>query len=126
MTNSIQPNIERLLTVVGHQRQRLLAHPLYGTIQTLEHVQVFMAHHAFAVWDFMSLVKALQVQLTGMRLPWKPHTGQLNLKRLNQRHKVPDGKGMVGHKYLHVFQGLDGTVKRMRQQTLPLVSYNGQ
>ncbi|NBW32936.1 MAG: DUF3050 domain-containing protein [Sphingobacteriia bacterium] len=72
MTNSIQPNIERLLTVVGHQRQRLLAHPLYGTIQTLEHVQVFMAHHAFAVWDFMSLVKALQVQLTGMRLPWKP------------------------------------------------------
>jgi len=72
MTNSNQPTIDRLLADVAPQRERLLAHPLYGSIQTLEQVQVFMAHHAFAVWDFMSLVKALQVQLTGMHLPWKP------------------------------------------------------
>jgi len=64
--------MDGLLAAISPQRERLLAHPLYGAIQTLDHVKVFMVHHAFAVWDFMSLVKALQQHLTGMKLPWKP------------------------------------------------------
>ena len=51
-------------------RQTLSNHELYGNIQTIQDVQVFMENHEYAVWDFMSLVKALQLELTKVRIPW--------------------------------------------------------
>jgi hypothetical protein len=53
-------------------RQKLIDHPLYANIKTLEHLRIFMEHHVFAVWDFMSLLKSLQRHLTCTQLPWKP------------------------------------------------------
>jgi hypothetical protein len=53
-------------------RQKLLNHTLYDAIQTPKDLQIFMEHHVFAVWDFMSLLKALQVKLTNTGFPWYP------------------------------------------------------
>ncbi|MCA9071188.1 MAG: DUF3050 domain-containing protein [Planctomycetaceae bacterium] len=44
-----------------HQRLKplqseLLNHPIYAEINSLEKLHLFMQHHVFAVWDFMSLL----------------------------------------------------------------------
>jgi hypothetical protein len=62
-TNSIKNEIEPL-------RQELLHHPLYAKIHTIEDLHVFLTHHVYAVWDFMSLLKGLQIHLTSVSIPW--------------------------------------------------------
>ena len=52
--------IEKLQAEIADLRQQLVDHPLYAQIQTIEDFQSFMEQHIFAVWDFMSLLKALQ------------------------------------------------------------------
>lgn len=62
-------NVEK--AILPYQEQ-LLEHSLYKLIDTPLDLQVFMEHHVFAVWDFMSLLKALQIRLTNISTPWYP------------------------------------------------------
>lgn len=54
------------------ERSVLLSHSLYREINDIEKLKVFVSHHVYAVWDFMSLLKALQIRLTSVSLPWQP------------------------------------------------------
>jgi len=65
-------NIEKLKQEIEPFRLQIINHPLYCEIKTIEHLQVFMEHHIYAVWDFMSLLKALQQELTCTTVPWVP------------------------------------------------------
>ena len=47
-------------------------HPINSYIKSHEHLSIFMQNHVFAVWDFMSLVKKLQIELTSVDALWFP------------------------------------------------------
>jgi len=51
---------------------QLCSHSLFLEITSLRKLQLFMESHVFAVWDFMTLAKRLQQDLTCTRLPWLP------------------------------------------------------
>jgi hypothetical protein len=64
--------VSRLDELQGRLRplkSALLHHPLYRHIGDLTALRVFMGHHVFAVWDFMSLLKTLQRHLCCVRGP---------------------------------------------------------
>lgn len=64
--------VEQLKSNIEPVRNTLLAHPVYSQIQDLHGLQLFSETHVFAVWDFMSLLKSLQIGLTSVTLPWVP------------------------------------------------------
>lgn len=65
--------IDKLRSEIKPLRDQLVQHKLYGSIQSLTDLHIFMQHHVFAVWDFMSLLKSLQRELTCIDIPWIPH-----------------------------------------------------
>jgi hypothetical protein len=52
--------------------EQLNRHPLYQRVQTLDDLRVFMSHHVYSVWDFMSLLKYLQMRIAPAAVPWVP------------------------------------------------------
>lgn len=65
-------NIEKINTSIQPQKDQLLQHSLYEKVKTVEDLHTFLENHVFAVWDFMSLLKALQEKLTCTTTPWLP------------------------------------------------------
>ncbi len=65
-------SLDYIQSRIAPLQARLLEHPLYASIRTPEHLRIFMESHVFAVWDFMSLLKTLQGQLTCVAVPWTP------------------------------------------------------
>jgi hypothetical protein len=73
--------LDALLDEIRPQRQNLVAHPVYEAVASAEALRVFTEHHVYAVWDFMTLLKALQRTLTCVELPWRP-VGDRQTRRL--------------------------------------------
>jgi len=64
------------ISTINHKIQdhknQLLSHSLYEKVRTIDDLHCFLENHIFAVWDFMSLLKALQNSLTCTTTPWLP------------------------------------------------------
>ncbi|HEX9624443.1 MAG TPA: DUF3050 domain-containing protein [Streptosporangiaceae bacterium] len=102
------PGVERLKQAVDPARNKVISHPMYRKLDGLAAVTTFMQHHVFAVWDFMSLLKSLQRQLTCVELPWIP-TGPTGSRRLiNDIVLVEESDELGGGFISHFELYLDG------------------
>ncbi len=77
----MQSHIEKLQKQIEPLRQQIINHQVYKSIQTIDDLKVFMRYHVYAVWDFMSLLKSLQSNLTCTTSPWFP-VGNANTRFL--------------------------------------------
>lgn len=55
---------------IQSHKDLLLQHSLYEKVKTIEDLHQFLENHIYAVWDFMSLLKALQQKFTCTTTPW--------------------------------------------------------
>lgn len=62
------------------EREALLESLSFPVAWGVAEVRTFMESHVWAVWDFMSLVKQLQRELTCVELPWRP-VGDAKVRR---------------------------------------------
>ena len=77
-------NIDYIQDKINNQREKLLKHKLYSNIETINDLQVFTENHIYAVWDFMSLLKALQIKLTCTKTPWVPNSNSQTAYLINE------------------------------------------
>jgi hypothetical protein len=89
--------LELIRRRIAAVRAELIEHPVYRQIDNLAALRIFMQHHVFAVWDFMSLLKALQRQLTCVDVPWLPAADRLGCRLVNEivlgEESDADGQG---------------------------------
>ena len=102
------PGIDRLEEQIGEARNAVVGHPLYAALDSRPAILTFQEHHVFAVWDFMSLLKSLQRNLTCVELPWVP-TGPTGSRRLiNDIVLVEESDELGGGFISHFELYLDG------------------
>ena len=77
-------NIKNVINEIQPLREKLKKHELYESLKSIEDIKVFMESHVYAVWDFMSLLKALQNLLTCTKIPWTPNLDSKSARLINQ------------------------------------------
>lgn len=65
-------------------KEKLTNHRIFERINSIEELKVFMEHHIFAVWDFMSLLKKLQKDLVPSGSPWVPNPNGNLVRFINE------------------------------------------
>jgi hypothetical protein len=89
-------SFEDLQRELATERAHLVNHPMYAHLTGVADVRMFMEHHVFAVWDFMSLLKSLQRELTCVDVPWVPRgdaTGRRLINEIVMGEESDDGLG---------------------------------
>ncbi len=107
----------------------LLNHPIYQEIDRVDSLRLFMEHHVFAVWDFMSLLKALQRRLCCIEISWLPAIDPLSSRLINEivlaEESDEDGRGGFASHFQMYHQAMircgantaaiDGLLRKLRE-----------
>jgi hypothetical protein len=79
-----QMYLDNLILTLNPLREQVIRHCVYRSIQSIQDLRRFMEFHVFAVWDFMSLLKALQRRLTCLAVPWIPSSDPVSRRLINE------------------------------------------
>lgn len=112
--------IAKLQASLNSKRAELLAHPMYAQINSIEDFQCFMEQHIFAVWDFMSLLKALQRALTCVEVPWAPKGSPVTRRFINEIVLGEESDLDSNGKVLSHFEMYLDAMQQIGANTLPI------
>ena len=76
--------IQNVIDHIKSSQKELVNHKIYSKISSVDELKIFMENHIYAVWDFMSLLKALQVNLTCIKNPWIPSDNTQAARFINE------------------------------------------
>lgn len=100
------PGLVRLQNAITPLRDEVVGHAIYQNLLKLDDVVVFMENHVFAVWDFMSLLKKLQRDLTCVEVPWVPAGPRGSRRLINEIVLVEESdefeNGCISHFELYL------------------------
>lgn len=100
------PGLTSLQQAIDPLRREVVEHSVYHSLTGIERVRTFLGSHVFAVWDFMSLLKSLQRDLTCVDVPWVPNGPTASRRLINEIVLVEEsdelGEGYTSHFELYV------------------------
>ena len=119
--------IQLLKQEIAPMREELLNHPIYNNINDLDGLRKFSKYHVFAVWDFMSLLKSLQNQLTCVTSPWRP-VGSANTRFLineivtGEESDIDENGNRISHfeLYLKAMQQMGSSTQEINELLLKI------
>ncbi|MFZ5977029.1 DUF3050 domain-containing protein [Hydrotalea sp.] len=116
-------SIAHIKKAIEPYRQQIMQHKVYAAIRNTDDLKVFMQYHVFAVWDFMSLLKTLQNNLTCTVIPWFPK-GAADTRYLINEIVVGEESDMdsFGHRKSHFELYLDA-MQQCGADTKPMETF---
>lgn len=119
------------LNVVAPLREQLAQHPVYQRVSDERDLRVFMQHHVYPVWDFMSLVKYLQGVVAPTTMPWVPRGDAAVRRFINEivleeesDEGVPRGEGGApGYNYASHFELYCEAMREVGADPVPALDF---
>jgi hypothetical protein len=123
--NRSHPALNELQGAIQAEREKVLSHRVYQTLDSIDDVAIFMQSHVFAVWDFMSLLKVLQQRLTCVNVPWVP-SGPTESRRLINEIVLVEESDELGDGYISHFELYLQGMTQAGGDTAPITSFIGR
>jgi hypothetical protein len=115
--------IQTINNNIQEYKNQLLTHSLYEKVKTIDDLHCFLENHIYAVWDFMSLLKALQNKLTCTTTPWLP-IGNPEVRYLINEIVVAEETDLAldGSRQSHFEMYLDA-MQQCGANTIPVINF---